>query len=67
MKGAHSAQGEEVDEADIVTAVRENACTQLLRERLRAKKELLTQLTRMCYSFCGDTQQCKQYGAGVAM
>lgn len=56
VTGGHS---EGVDEPDIVTTVRDNPCTQMLRERLRAKKELLAKMTRMCYSFLGDTQQCK--------
>ena len=54
MKGGQVVQGD-TDEA---TAVRDNPCSQILREMLRAKKELLSQLNRMTTSFLGDTQQC---------
>ena len=51
----------EADEADIVTAVREHPHMQLLRDRLKAKKELLSQINRMCYSFLGDSRQSKTH------
>ncbi|CAI8053782.1 hypothetical protein GBAR_LOCUS29384 [Geodia barretti] len=47
----------EGEEADFLTAVRGNPNAPLLREILRAKKDLLTKMNRMYNSFLGDTQQ----------
>ena len=57
LKGAQEMQGEG-EEADFLTAVRGNPNAPLLREILRAKKDLLTKMNRMYNSFLGDTQQC---------
>ncbi|CAI8018572.1 hypothetical protein GBAR_LOCUS11259 [Geodia barretti] len=56
LKGAQEMQGEG-EEADFLTAVRGNPNAPLLREMLRAKKDLLTKMNRMYNSFLGDTQQ----------
>jgi hypothetical protein len=48
-------RGEE--DVELVTAVGDNTCTHMLQEMLRAKKELLSQMNRMCNSFLGDTLQ----------
>lgn len=49
-------KGDEED-TDLVTAVRGNPCVHHLREMLRAKKELVAQMNRMCNTFLGDSQQ----------
>ena len=46
----------EEDDVDLVASVKMDPRMQLLQDRLRAKKELLSQITRMQHSFLAGSR-----------